>query len=407
MKPIDVYEHGRLLIGEQGFEKSHWEAFVKLNTIHDGAYFDVLYNGLKFKEYVGVIQVDKLTVHIHPKADKDAEDSQWKGVLLEMLKACGKVKAHTADNANLKKQHVNLLEVYFDYFLREVEALIHQGLVKKYRRNTGNVKALKGKLEFSGHIRQNIVHKERFYITHQVYDVDHKIHQVLAHALSIVGQFSTATHLSDRWRRVHMAFPEVSSINPTAQLLESIVLDRKTAPYERVMELAKFIILNYSPDINKGQQKMIALLFNMNELWEEYVLKQLKRFAADHSSLKLFVHGQQSKAFHGSYRTIRPDIVVEKGNETYIIDTKWKRPYNNSASIEDLRQMYTYGRYWKASKLMLLYPGNDYDGGYEVYHGENDGMNHYCKIARVSVLNSEGLNPNLGKAIIDMMVALV
>ena len=52
---IDVYEHGRLLIGEQGFEKKHWDAFVKLNTLHHNEYFDILHNGLRFKQYVGVI----------------------------------------------------------------------------------------------------------------------------------------------------------------------------------------------------------------------------------------------------------------------------------------------------------------------------------------------------------------
>ena len=112
MNQIDVYEHGRLIIDEEVFTRAHWKAFVKLNTVQDGAYFDVLHNGLKFKQYVGVLQVDGLLVHIHPKADKEDNDSRWKGVLLQMLKACGKVKAQTAGNAQLKKQNINLLEVY-------------------------------------------------------------------------------------------------------------------------------------------------------------------------------------------------------------------------------------------------------------------------------------------------------
>ncbi|MFT4602638.1 MAG: 5-methylcytosine-specific restriction enzyme subunit McrC, partial [Arenicella sp.] len=279
MKQIDVYEHGRLIIDEEVFTSVHWKAFVKLNTVQNGAYFDVLHNGLKFKQYVGVLQVDGLLVHIHPKADKEDDDSNWKGVLLQMLKACGKVKAQTSGNAQLKKQNINLLEVYFEYYLKEMEGLIHTGLVKKYRKETSNVKALKGKLEFAGNIRKNLVHKERFYTTHQVYDSNHMLHQVLGYALEIVSQFSRATRLNDKCRRVQLAFPEVDSINPTSQMLHSINIDRKTAPYERALELAKFIILNYSPDINRGQQKMIALLFNMNDLWEEYVLKMLKKYA--------------------------------------------------------------------------------------------------------------------------------
>lgn len=405
MKSIDVFEHGRLLIGEEGFQKKHWEAFVKLNTLHEGTYFEVLHNGLKFKQYVGVIQINGLSVNIHPKADKSEGDQKWKNVLLQMLKACGRIKADTADSAQLKKQQINLLEVYFQFFLNEVEGLIRQGLIKKYRKETGNVKALKGKLEFAGNIRHNLIHKERFFTTHQVYDLDHELNQVIAHALDIIGQFSKGTQLNDQLRRVQISFPIVKKIKPNAQSLSTLKVNRKTSPYERALELAKFIILNYSPDINHGQQKMIALLFDMNVLWEEYVLKQLKKYARKHPEENLDVNGQESKVFYGNGRRIRPDIVLNKGTETIVIDTKWKRPYNNASSIEDLRQMYAYGRFWNATKLILLYPGDDDQGRFKPYPNPNDPeLKHQCKTSFISVLdNDDILDDEIGEKIINLI----
>jgi 5-methylcytosine-specific restriction enzyme subunit McrC len=368
MKTIDVYEYGRLIIDDKVFKREHWKSFVKLNDAHEGQYFDVLHNGLRFKQFVGVIQVDGLLVQIHPKSDKDDEDGKWRDVLLQMLKACGRVKAQTAGEAQLSRQNLNLLEVYFEYFLREVEQLIHQGLVKKYRKETGNVKALKGKLDFAGNIRYNLVHKERFYTTHQVYDANHRLHQVLALALEIVDVFSRGTRLNDRCKRVKLAFPEVDTIRANAALLESIKLDRKTAPYGRAFDLAKLIILNYSPDINQGKNKMIALLFDMNQLWEEYVLVMLRKEIYKNPSTysNFTIHGQKSKYFWG-YNKLKPDIVIEANNRTFIIDTKWKRP-GYSASVEDLRQVYTYARFWDAENVMLLYPGNK----------ANDRNSHYA-----------------------------
>jgi hypothetical protein len=38
----------------------------------------------------------ELTIEIHPKADKEEDDNKWKGVLLQMLKAYGKLKAESA-----------------------------------------------------------------------------------------------------------------------------------------------------------------------------------------------------------------------------------------------------------------------------------------------------------------------
>lgn len=408
MKSIDVYEHGRLLVGEEGFQKKHWDAFVKLNTLHQVAYFDVLHNGLKFKQYVGVIQVDGLSVNIHPKADKSDGDEKWKNVLLQMLKACGRIKADTADSAQLKKQQINLLEVYFQFFLNEVEGLVHRGLVKKYRKETGNVKALKGKLEFAGNIRHNLIHKERFYTSHQVYDLDHQLHQVLAHALDIVGQFSKGTHLSDQLRRVVISFPPVKQITPNAQTLSALKIDRKTAPYERAFELAKFIILNYSPDINYGKQKMISLLFDMNELWEEYVFVMLRKEVNSPNSPygDYAVYPQASKRFWNN-NSLQPDILLEHKptGRKFIIDTKWKRP-GYSASIEDLRQVYAYARFWDAQHVMLLYPGDleqnqqHYFKTKDVVEHQNELISHNGFLRFVQVVGEGRLNQAIGKEIL-------
>lgn len=404
MVKIDVFEHGVLRIGERGFLINHWKACTKFNEAHSNEYFDILHNGLRFKHYVGALQIDNLIIQIHPKADKNEADDKWKGVLIQMLKACGHLKAQTPNNAHLEKQHFNLLELYFEYFLTELEKLIHQGLVKRYRKNTGNVKALKGKLDFAGNIRHNLVHQERFYTTHQAYDVNHRLHQVLQHALEIVSQFSRGTRLSDRCGRTRLAFPEVSAIRPTAALLEQIHLDRKTAPYERALQLAKLIILNYSPDIEKGQNKMISLLFDMNVLWEEYVYTILRK-SNQIQEAGWKVHGQQSKLFYSSGRYIRPDIVLKNEKETIIIDTKWKIPANNSASIEDLRQMYVYGRYWKSAKLILLYPGQKHNPVFKKFANDHgDPMGHTCKVARISVVGSDkNLNDQIIPDIMDLL----
>jgi len=420
LNKLDVFEYGRLIIDDVLFTKEHWKSFVKLNEANQNAYFDVVYNGISFKQFVGVIQVDGLIVHIHPKADKDDSDEKWKNVLLQMLKATGRLKAKSIGDAQLKKQHLNLLEVYFEYFLREVEQLIHRGLIKKYRKETSNVKSLKGKLDFAGNIRHNLVHKERFYTTHQVYDVNHPLHQLLNLALSIIDQFSKGTKIADFCKRIIMSFPEVDPISVNLQLLSSIKLDRKSAPYERAFELAKLIILNYSPDINHGNQKMIALLFDMNELWEEYVLVQLKREVNNENSpfYKQFTIQGQTRKYIWNSNFIQPDIeiVSTTTNETFIIDTKWKRP-GYSASVEDLRQIYTYARFWDAKTVMLLYPGDEAQNRKGTFKTDDYSQNtllptavqqiaHMGKMGFISVFDSEKankLNTHLGAVVLGLL----
>ena len=408
---ITVYEHDRLTTDNASFNHKHLNALLKLNEYHNFDYFDPIPNGVKFKQYVGIIQVDGLSIEILPKADKDNSSADWKGLLLQMLKACGHLKASSAGSANVKRQHLNLLEVYFELYLTEIEILIHRGLVKKYRKKTGNVKSLKGKLEFAGNIRHNLVHKERFFTTHQVYDYDHLLHQTLAHALEILEQFCKGSYLFDRCKRVLLNFPEITPLKVTKKQLEGIVLNRKTAPYNQALELARLIILNYSPDISTGREKMISLLFDMNRLWEEFILIQIRKELAGTS---YSVKGQDSQTFIGS-NYLKPDIVIQHdidSKKVYIIDTKWKRPQNKSSSISDLRQMYAYNRFWKAQKAMLLYPGESKNTSFnefktEDFFRDNDqttSIIHMCKSGFVSILDDDNkLSDTIGKQVLDLL----
>jgi 5-methylcytosine-specific restriction enzyme subunit McrC len=96
---------------------------------------------------------------------------------------------------------------------------------------------------------------------------------------------------------------------------------------------------------------------------------------------------------------------LRKGEEVFILDTKWKRPFNKAASIEDLRQMYAYARFWQTNKVMLLYPGEPYDSGYKTYPNLNDHEtdHHQCKIAMVNVLKDGTLSDCLAEEILGLL----
>ena len=408
---ITVYEHDRLTTNHALFNTRHLNALLKLNEYHNFDYFDPIPHGIKFKQYVGIIQVDGLSIEVLPKIDRNNSSADWKGLLLQMLKACGHLKATSAGAAKVKRQHLNLLEVYFDLYLSEIETLIRRGLVKKYRKNTGNVKALKGKLEFAGNIRYNLVHKERFYSTHQVYDHNHLLHQTLAHAIEIIEHFCKGSYLYDRCKRVLLNFPETTPLKVTKKQIEGIVLNRKTAPYSQALELARLIVLNYSPDITTGKERMISLLFDMNRLWEEFILIQIRKELA---GTRYSVKGQDSQTFIGS-NYLKPDVVIQHDGDSkkvYIIDTKWKRPTNQSSSISDLRQMYAYNRFWKAKKAMLLYPGESRNNMFRPFETQdffmdNDqttAITHLCKSGFVSILDENNkLSDSIGRQVIELL----
>lgn len=401
---IQVFEHSFLPIGEKGFDKRHFVALSKLNALHNYQYFDLKHNGVVFRQFVGVIQVDGLIIEILPKIDKYEKEnkenkSRWQKVLIEMLRVTKKLKIQQVGQANVSSQSIHLLDIYFEWFLSEVQLLIHQGLIKQYYKETGNVKALKGKLEFAGHINKNLVHKERFYTTHQVYDKNHLIHQILGQALNIIEHLSKGTYLYSKCKTVQLDFPEVREIRANETTFSKVPKSRKTAPYETALAIARLIILNYAPNISSGSEQMLALLFDMNSLWEEYVLVRLKQ-TCQHNDIE--VYGQNSKTFWNGI-TIRPDIVLKKNHEVVlVIDTKWKNIDHSHPSTHDLRQIYVYNDYWKSSKALLLYPAQETllnRAGF-IYFNDKD---HSCSLGKISIFNSIGeLDKLLGEKIVTL-----
>ena len=393
-KRIQVFEHKILKIDREyegvSFEARHFEALVKLNQFHDNKYFTVLHKAVKFSEYVGVIQIDDIVIEVLPKVDNTEEDeSLWQKVLIDMLKATKKLNVQNVGEANISKQNIHLLDIYFEWFLNEVRSLIRQGLIKKYYKQTDNVKALKGKLEFSGHIQKNLIHKERFYTTHQVYDKDHLLHQVLNQALNIIEDLSKGTYLFSKCKTVQLDFPETNYINCTSKTFDKIKYNRKNAPYETAIEIARIIILNYAPNVTSGSERLLALLFDMNVLWEEYMLVKLKE-AFKESEYKVL--GQRKKKFWNGI-TIRPDIVISNKTETFVIDTKWKNNKNNKPSTQDLRQMYVYNDYWDSLKSLLLYPANKTQFGGFIDFEEKD---QQCALGKLNILKGNKLDPQIG-----------
>lgn len=403
---IQVFEYSFLPIAGK-FEQRHFVALSKLNALHNYQYFDLIHNGVVFKQYVGVIQVDGLTIEILPKVDKnesetEAVKSKWQSALIDMLKVTRKLKVQQVGQANVSKQSIHLLDIYFEWFLNEVQLLIHQGLIKQYYKESSNVKALKGKLEFAGHISKNLVHKERFYTTHQVYDKDHLIHQVLGQALNIIASLTKGTYLYSKCKTIQLNFPEVKTIQATDATFAKLPKNRKTAPYETAIAIARLIILNYAPNIKSGSEQMLALLFDMNSLWEEYILIRLKKATADN---EFKVYGQNSKVFWKNI-SIRPDIVLEKRDESFIIDTKWKNIDYAVPSTHDLRQMYVYNDYWDSKKAMLLYPSN------QTSEFKNDNFisfentpqiedHHKCCIGKISIFDETNkLDDKIGDKIL-------
>lgn len=384
---ITVFEHEKLFFNLKNLEEKQLHESLEAYHGESTPFFKLIRNGVQFNEHVGIIQIGKTTIEVLPKADQSGED-KWRRLLIGMIKTVWGFDVKSTGSSTLKLKSNSILELYFELFLSEVEYLLHRGLIKKYRKNEGNQTSLKGALQFSKHISQNLVHKERFYVKYTQYSNEHTIHEILFKAIKLLAHINSNPLLNGRIAALTLNFPEMKDIKVNESTFNKIVFDRKNQHYQKALEIAKLLLLNYHPDVSKGRNDVLALMFNMNSLWEQFILVTLKRKLKTHQ-----VTAQVTKSFwkpiSGYSSKMRPDIILKckESQENYVLDTKWKNLNGYNPSPEDLRQMYVYHRFYQAKKVALVYPSDQHSiqkGNYFSSENHLEMSDKECSIMQVA-----------------------
>lgn len=372
---LTVFEHEKVRLGQHPvFTDKHLH---KLQVYHGDAgvpYFSLMKDGVKFKNWVGVLMVGNLMIEVLPKADKPnaatgnassgrmSEQLHWRTLLIGMLRAVESFDVHAPSSANLQVQAHTILDLYIDRFLHATETLIHQGLSRQYRTAAGNRKALKGRLDLTQQLRHNFVHREHFYVHHTIYDYDHVLNSLLFQTLELLGRLRVQPVFDNRIQALKLAFPDTQHIRITESMFSRLRYTRKTRRYKPAIDIARLLLLNYHPDLSHGYLHVLALMFNMENLWERFLYASLKQYGPKYGFSSVHYqtsceYGQMYKG--GSRRYLRPDLLVKdpEGRPKWVLDAKWKRlDINTTPASADMYQMYIYMQYYRVRQAALLYP---------------------------------------------------
>ena len=406
---LQVFEHHTLKVDEAStFKMVHFNALEKYGYKTQEKFFSVGNKRIKFNNYVGVIQVKNLTIEILPKADNNGEDQiskdKWHNALITMLKECKLIKLNTISNAKLKLKSASILDLYYDLFLSETETIFKHGLRKNYRSTNENLNKLKGKILFTEHICKNAFHKERFFVGHKIFDADNKLNQILLKALLVLKTIAHNPNHNIRINKLLLNFEDVTEENITEKWFEKLKFDRNTERYRQAITLAKLIILRYSPDLKGGNENVLAIMFDMNMLYENYVYRKLKVLQNDSANPIIKVKEQNRTPFWET-RGLRADIVVETKDKRLVIDTKWKVLKDNKPSDADLKQMFVYNLHYDTDLSILLYPKTTLESSHKKPFRDEKFKALNCQVAFTDLFNDEGrLEKDLGKRIYNELL---
>jgi len=404
---IQVFEYGVLQVGNHrgvAFTQGHLEVLERHAGTKGVPWFERIHKGVRFSSYVGVVQVKDLQIEVLPKIDNmEADRSVWQRVLVNMLRESGILHITDTGTSDLRLLGNSVLDLYLIRFLEECERLVHQGLVRRYRKQSGNLHVLKGALQFSRHVTENLIHKERFYTRHTVYDHNHVFNSLLRQALEVVGRINTTPWLRARIAGLLTFFPEVSTLPVTERLFDTLPYSRNTETYRTAINIARLILLNYHPDILRGQHHVIAMMFDMNRLWERWIGRQLQKHLPEYEVQSGSTIGFWTPEQSTSPSTLRPDFLLthRTTGEGLIIDTKWKRPPENRPSEADLRQIFAYNLLFCCREGILIYPGTKtaHRAGVFTYKASDSPL--HCSTLFLNIIDTKS-GALRGKAITQM-----
>ena len=290
---------------------------------------------LQAQNYVGVIQTkDGTTIEILPKIsmiedDKNeyekvikTKEDKSKEILIKMLKTLKKSPFKDFNMANLKSSKMPLLEIFISMFLEELSKLIKKGIKSDYITKEENLKFLKGKLKISEQIKQNSIHKERFFVEYEEFMSDRIENKLIKTTLQYLYKKAKSNKNQQRIREFLFVFDEIGISHNIKTDFSNLKLNRQMKDYEQILLWCKTFLVGNSFSPYKGNDVAFALLFDMNLLFESYVFDYLKKegnfenITAQHREYYLAYENDS-----GRFR-LKPDIVINHQSKTIIADTK-------------------------------------------------------------------------------------
>lgn len=317
------------------------------------------------QQYVGIISFGKIALEILPKIDK-TDDNEIRHNLLHMLSICRKLDIRESQLASLAKKPMNLLEMFIRIFCVKLFAQVHRGVIRKYQTFEENLTMLRGSFLIPEQLRFNSVDKARFFCRYDEFKDDNPYNRILKCALKTILHYARSEENRRLIQKLLDVFEDVKKIDASPQDVDELTFDRTIRRFESIFQIAKLILSGFTPDVTSGGNPFFALLFDMNELFEEYIGRMVQNIYGGEAPV-VYLQGPHKylvkEHCHGGvpHFRMKPDIVIRAEENIHkIIDTKWKilsqAERNLGVSSADMYQMYAYAHRYVCPEIVLLYP---------------------------------------------------
>ena len=371
MVVIKVKEHEHLTgLGEDDLRDLKDFALAN-QTDEQGNHRPVLVskNGrLYAQNYVGIIETRKGTVlEILPKVDFAKDEEESKKVFFNMLRTWLGFKKMAQFNASHidAVRHFNMLEVFVHLFLNHLVLLTQRGLARNYQPREDNLPCLRGRILFPQHIRENAVNRALFYVGYDEFTADRPANRLIHRTIQKLNGPARQARNQQLLHQLRICFADIPASTRLESDWQQHRVDRSMSHYDAVMQWVGLFLFGHGLTTFAGRYVNQTLLFPMEDVFEDFVAASFRRhqrrfFVREQGPKKPLAHIRGNGVFY-----MKPDICLERGDERFILDTKWKRVNENSNDRkhgihqDDMYQLFAYGKKYGCEQVALIYPKTD------------------------------------------------
>ncbi len=298
-------------------------------------YFKEEWGEVKARHYCGVLSFEDQDYYVLPKISDEESNLD---IFIYMLSYVYEIKIENEDFASCKNEKHHILEVFIQLFAQNLFKELKRGVYKEYVTQSDNLTRLRGKYLINENLKYNHV-KNKIYCEFDEFTMNNELNQFFLFSLKTLLKYTKNKKLL---KQCALVFDEVQERSFSLSALQ-LHFNRINGRFKSSFEFALLLLKHSVPTFSKDK-KSFAFLFDMNVLFEKFIGKL---YCEIEPSAQL----QNQKNF-GALQ-LKPDIMTNE----MIIDTKYKRVSQRAElSAADKYQMFVYGRNFKKSQSMLLYP---------------------------------------------------
>lgn len=279
----------------------------------------------------------------------------------------GKVFGENLFSLNYNASSGSVFDLLIFTFPLVLKNAFRQGIFKTYRTFERNDANVKGSLNFSRHIRQNIPFAGKVAYKERTQVFDNPLTELVRHTIEFIKTKPFGKSVLNCDSETKSA---VSQIVEATQSYSRLAMQKIISEnlrginhpfftkWKPLQKLCLAILSHSKINYHSGEKSVCGLLFDGAWLWEEYLNTILRPLGFVHPENKIHKGGlrifsdNDELTFDKDYRRIYPDF-YKKGE--YILDAKYK-PLQENVCREDLYQVISYMHTMKISRGGFIFP---------------------------------------------------